>query len=270
MAVASSRRDEYDEYDAKVRVPKGEKLAQSRVTPGAHRGFTHSGDRKMEHAEIFLKSEGERDEPESDNDPAPVFRSDPAVKSKQQQEVEELLQALVKLGMLKAVEWASPHVKRLWHEQARPHISARWERLRHRHATGSELEPAEPPAIIEAAPADVEDVSTTLEAYQVSITSDEARAHFVQALLARRFADEKLRFLDNARIEDSAAPPELLSAVEALTPKQVEEVLTAMLTANPHLLEDLWKLLEVDRSDVPLRLGSDQLEQALRLSQGEL
>lgn len=96
--------DAYDEYDATVRVPKGEKLAQSRDTPGAHRGFTHSGDWRMEHAEIFLKGESKRQ-------PAPKSRT------REQEEFDELLRALVMHGLVKAAEAASRYIKRWWNGQ---------------------------------------------------------------------------------------------------------------------------------------------------------
>jgi hypothetical protein len=59
------------------------------------------------------------------------------------------------------------------------------------------------------------------------------------ALIARHFAEEKMRLLARARIEDGAVPRELARAVQALTPRQVEDSLNSMLATNPHLLDHL-------------------------------
>ena len=51
---------EYDEVDAVVRIPKGERLADSRRTEGWSRGFTpKSTDKGPEHVEIRLKDEAD-------------------------------------------------------------------------------------------------------------------------------------------------------------------------------------------------------------------
>jgi hypothetical protein len=48
--------EEYVEVDAVVRMPKGERLADSRTTEGWSRGFTpKSSDKGPEHVEIRLK-----------------------------------------------------------------------------------------------------------------------------------------------------------------------------------------------------------------------
>ncbi len=205
---------EYDEYDAMVRVPKGEKLARSRDTPGAHRGFSHSGDRKMEHAEIFLKDESEQG---ADHDPPSIIiinEAAPAPRTREQEELDELLGNLVRLALIKAAEMASPYIKRWWNGQALPFIDARWRRLRERRSGGKQGGVNEPSMVIEAAPDEGStEVITALEKYEASMTSEEARRHFVEALIARRFADEKLQLLATARIEDTAVPPELASAV---------------------------------------------------------
>jgi hypothetical protein len=179
-----------------------------------------------------------------------------------------LLGALVMLGLIRAAEIASPYVKRWWNGQALPFIKARWEGLRQRRKADNQAGPVEPSAVIEAASVeDSEEVITVLEEYEASMTNDEAREHFVEALIARRFADEKMRLLANARIKDSAVPPELASAVKALTPEQVEDSLNSILATNPHLLDELGKLLKAGRGEGPLQLGGDKIKEALRLTE---
>ena len=41
------------------------------------------------------------------------------------------------------------------------------------------------------------------------MTSADARQHLAEALIAEHFANEKMRLLANARIEDGGLPPEL-------------------------------------------------------------
>jgi hypothetical protein len=141
--------DQYDEYDARVRVPKGERLARSRDTPGAHRGFTHSGERKMEHAEIFLKGESEQGEPESNQGPPYVIINEPALASRtrEQEELDELLRVLVMLGLTRAAEIASPYVKRWWNGQALPFVKATWKGLRARRMADHQARLDEPGAV---------------------------------------------------------------------------------------------------------------------------
>jgi hypothetical protein len=57
--------EDYIEVDAVVRMPKGERLADSRKTEGWSRGFTpKSTDKGPEHVEIRLTDEGEGDQSE--------------------------------------------------------------------------------------------------------------------------------------------------------------------------------------------------------------
>jgi hypothetical protein len=57
--------DEYDEVEAVVRIPKGERLADSKKSDGWSRVLTpKTSDKGPEHVEIRLKEESELDEPE--------------------------------------------------------------------------------------------------------------------------------------------------------------------------------------------------------------
>jgi hypothetical protein len=57
--------------------------------------------------------------------------------------------------------------------------------------------------------------------------------------------------LANARIDDGPVPPELASAVQARTPKQVENALESILASRPTLVDDLGKLIEAGRNAAP-------------------
>lgn len=264
--------DEYDEFDAKVRVPKGERLAKSRDSPDGYRGFVHGGDRRMQHAEIFLNHKSdEEEEVEPNTSPSSDDRSttyvyivnDDAAIRREQEETDALLQALVFIALIKAAQVVSPHVSRWWNGRALPFITAKWERLRERRRTASQSAPNATSTVLEPELADSEEAAA-LEEYEVSMTSEEARKHLIDALIAKRFADEKMRLLANARIDDGTVPVELADAVRELTPKQVETSLDSLLATNPHLLTDLGQLLKTDRHPGPLQLGSDKVTQALR------
>lgn len=260
----------YDEYEATIRVPKGETLARSRNTPGAYRGFTRHGDRSMEHAEIFLKGESEQTEREANQDPPPVIiirEHAPASRTREQEELQEELRALVELGLNKAWEKALPYVKRWCSEQALPFIKTNCERLRKRRGADNQPASHEPIPVIQAALVeDSEEVVTALEDCEASMTSEEARRHFIEALIAMRVADGKMRLLANARIEDGAVPPELASAFRALTPNRPEDTLNWRLATKPHVLDDLANLLKTGGGEHPPELGSGKIEEALRLT----
>src|SRR4051794_22796877 len=105
-------------------MPKGERLADSKKTGGWSRGFTpKSSDKGPEYVEIRLKDEDEEWQPEPEpqvvyiyNDPLPPAR----VKTREQEEFEERLQAAVALAIIRAAEWAAPRIKRWWMGQALP------------------------------------------------------------------------------------------------------------------------------------------------------
>jgi hypothetical protein len=95
--------EEYIEVDAVVRMPKGERLADSRKTDGWSRGFTpNSAAKGPEHVEIRLKDDGEGAASEATPaDPQVIYVHEyiepPRQKTREQEELDELLQALVML-----------------------------------------------------------------------------------------------------------------------------------------------------------------------------
>jgi hypothetical protein len=151
-----------------------------------------------------------------------------------------------------------------------PLFSVRRERWREWKAQRNEAKPVAnevPPTVIQATSVEQSnEVGDALEDYEADMTSAEARQHLAEALIAQHFANEKMRLLANARIEDGGLQPELASAVQALTPKQVENALDSILASKPTLLDDLGKLL-VGRNEGPLQLGSVKMNEALLLTE---
>jgi hypothetical protein len=277
--------EDYIEVEAVIRMPRGERLADSKKTEGWSRGFTpKSSDKGPEHVEIRLKDDGEG-WPSNTGPAEPQFifiddnSEQPRQKTREQQELEELVGALLLLGLVKAVQWAQPRLQRLWNEHVIPFFTARLDdfnakrdqrqkrkaqRRARKHVT------TEVPTIVtEGVPVDeTNGVSAALEAYETNMTSAEARQHFAEAIVAQHFAKEKMRLLANARIKDNGLPPELASAVKSLTPKQVENALDSILASRPTLLDDLARFLEASRNEGQLQLGSDRMKAVLRLTDG--
>jgi hypothetical protein len=267
---------EYIEVEAVVRIPKGERLADSKKTEGWSRGFTpKSTDKGPEHVEIRLKEDGEA--AVSDTTPAgPHFMSfdehiePPRQKTREQEELKEVLGLLVMLGLVKATEWAQPRLQRLWSERVVPFFSGKrdqWQERKARRRVGKQVTSEVPTTVAQDMPVEETNaVSDALEAYEANMTSAEARQHFAEALIAQHFAITKMRLLATARIDDGGLPTELASAVQALTPKQVENALDSILASKPGLLDDLGKFLQVSRNEGQLQLGSDKMKAALRLT----
>ncbi|MEB2526719.1 hypothetical protein [Kocuria rosea] len=270
---------EYIDVDAVIRMPKGERLADSKKTEGWSRGFTpKSTDKGPEHVEIRLKTDGE--DAKSDTAPAQpqvIFIHDhvepPFQKTREQEEFEVLLGLLIMLGIIKATEWAQPRWLRLWNQRLIPFCKVKrgqWQGLKARRKAGKQLTPDVSMTIAQAMPVDETNaVNIAFEAYQVKMTSTEARRHFAEALVAQRFANERMQLLDNARIENRGLPPELANAVQALTPTQVKNALDALLASKPTLLGDLRNILQMNCHEDQLQLGSDKMKAVLRFTDGQ-
>lgn len=243
--------DEYDEYPATVRVPKGANLSRSRKSPGAHRGLTRNSDNELGHAEIFLKDENEN---EAGSSPASSSTFDteeyaPGHPERDHSEAAELLVTVLLIGAFTA----APHLKRWWHSQALPSLKSRWNRHARSREANNQTGPTELATLIEDAPAKASpEVIDAPDQRRATMGSAEARKRLIAALMARRFSDEQIRLLHDSRIEDL----ELQSAEEDLTPEQVEDTISFMLETNPSWVDDLEKLLGRDRlEDVRLQLG---------------
>lgn len=277
-----AKEEDYVEVDAVIRMPKGERLADSKKTEGWSRGFTPKSTNKgPEHVEIRLKNQDEGSaNGTGPAEPQYIFidegREPPREKTREQQEFEEMVGVLLWLGLVKAAEWTQPRLQRIWNERVIPffnaksdQFSAKRDQLQERKAQRrADKQASEAPTTgVQTVPDEKKKrVSDALRAYEANMTSAEARQHFAEALVAQHFANEKMRLLTSARIEDGGVPLELATAVRALTPKQVENALDSILASKPTLLDDLGKFLQVSRNEGQLQLGSDKMKAALRLT----
>jgi hypothetical protein len=256
-----------------VEVPEGTHLGVSRDTDGAYRAHLFDDDTNelVGHAELF---EPVQDAAEAPTEPSPVFvyiddRYEYEARVREPSEAEKLVGNLLLLGVLIAVEKAKPHVKEWWAEQARPALRAKWNGLAESKPSRTSRRTSVKASATSGAAVDESpnEVLDALDAYKVSMSSEEARARFVTAVSARLVSEEQLAILRNARIEGIDGPLEL----KALTPHQIAEALAAVLEANPSLLDadraaaELGRLLKPAPSDpvavsrgrsLPLRLPS--------------
>jgi hypothetical protein len=110
--------EEYDEVEAVVRIPKGERLADSRKTQGWSRGFTpKSTDKGPEHVEIRLKDEGDS---QSVQEPAVIYVTEyveaprPPERSMTDQAVLDFLSRvtdeLIEAAKPRVAHWLNTHV----------------------------------------------------------------------------------------------------------------------------------------------------------------
>lgn len=265
--------EEYVEHEAVVRMRKGERLADSKKTEGWSRGFTpKSSEKGPEYVEIRLKDGDEDLQP----DPEPHFTyvyteaRVPRAKTREQEELEQLLQALVFVAIIKAAEVSIPRIKQWWMGKALPFFKEKREEMRKRWARRKaprEAARAEAQTVSDAVPlVCMNEVSDALETYEANMSSDEARQHLAELLIAQHFVQEKKRLLAHARVEDATVPPELAGSVRSLTSEQVENALDSLLASRPEFLDDLAKLFDAGRSDGPLQLGSETMKVALRLT----
>jgi hypothetical protein len=283
--------DQYDEYDATVRVPKGTRLSRSRETDGAHRGLTRDPDtKKLGHAEIFLKDEADS---LSNEYPSylPVSEEPSVPRVSERSILDEVIAYVVSYAINVAAAEAKPHVRRLWNDKALPAIKSARNKTSDKIARARRVDrqaaAAELATFVEAAPGDSsEEVAAVLEEDKPGMSSEEAQKHLVAALMAKAlsdeakalsdeakaFSDEQIRTLINARVEDVDGFLTWNSSLEKLTPQEVEDLIHLMLETNPSFLEEFikmfWRDRNVDGHSIPVT--NEKIKEALRLTDGEI
>lgn len=266
--------DEYVEVEAVVRMPKGARLASSRSTDGYYRGFTaRTSERGPEHVEIRFPDADETGR--GGAAPAAPGAADAHEyvnlfdQEADEDDAEDLLRGLVLLGLIAAAVWAQPRLRRLLAERLIPFLSAKRQQWLERRARRTGARPgagAAPGASEIGSGKEPKTIGAALRAYEADMSSDEARQHLVELLVAQHFVNEKTRLLADARIADTAVPAELAKAVKALTPEAVTRALESMLKAEPSLVREVDELLGADPSGGPLLLESAALNEVLRLT----
>lgn len=234
---------EYDEVDAVVRIPKGERLADSKKTDGWSRGFTpKTSDKGPEHVEIRLKSESELDdEPEVVYVTEYVFDRQSQLTPGQQivaDFMQQVIDGLIEIGKPVFAHW--------WETQAVPAIAAKRESFRQkrqdRRAQKRALRAAEMPSadalVVEAEPS-TQEMGIALSARKVTVTGEQFQQMFL-AWLAREYAQQALWYLIvNAEVEDGdVATLAWQQELKELAPEQRTGRVMEFFAANRAMLED--------------------------------
>jgi hypothetical protein len=253
--------EEYDVFDAEVRIPKGEQLADSRKTKGMKRGFTpKSAGKGPKHVEILLKDEGNS---QSAQEPEVIYVAEPveASRTSESSMAAEVAAAILSGVIEGLIEAAKPHVAHLWNTRISPAMWAKLDdilprrqaskgkHVRRAKATTTTLT-AEEAAENEASPQDVVDAPIDPK---ITMTSEQFQRLFM-TWLAREDAQQALWYaISNAHIEDrDGVALAWRHEFNELSPQQRTERVKEILSANPSIFEYLGRHL-IDCA--PLELG---------------
>ena len=237
--------DEYDEVDAVVRIPKGERLADSRKTEGWSRGFTpKSIDKGPGHVEIRLKDE--TDAP-VDQEPEVVYV--PEYVETPRQELTPAQQAtadFLSRVMEDLYEALKPVVAHWFMTRVVPAMKTKREELlqkrQDRKAAKSLRADASERTVLDEATS--QEVHTTSDEPTITVTSEQFQDLFM-TWLGREDAQQALwHAIAHAQIEDG--DPATLAwqrSLAELSPEERSERVAEMLSTNPAILEGLARLL---------------------------
>lgn len=264
-----------------VEYPDDRQLGRSRDTDGAKSPNLYvPGSRGVKgQAKIFDIDEDEADSL-TNSPPVFVYVTNEYESDSQAREREERDEAIAKLISL-AIDFAvanAPHAKRWWYEKALPAIKSMRNKIAKVRNADSQAATAEMAALSSTATANFSDeVDAVLEERGISMSSAEAKRHFLEMLVAAAIFEEKKRILSNVRIEEGGDGfLELKSAIQELTTQQVAEFINPMLEANPDLLDEETSVefmkrfgggRNVDGQYVPV--SSKKVKEALRLTDGQ-
>lgn len=253
--------DEYDEYEAVVRIPKGERLADSRKTEGWSRGFTpKSSDKGPEHVEIRLKDEGEVS-PAQEPDVIHVTEHAEPPRQRELTAGQQLVADFLKEVLDGVIEATKPYVLEWWDTRVVPAMVAKRDNfLQRRQARKAEEKALRSKATVTTSASEeaVEDEGPSqqvavAEGTTITMTSEQFQQIFM-TWLAREDAQQALwDAIVNAEIKDEdAATLEWRQRLQELTPEQRTERVMEILSTNPSILADLGRHL---MTPGPLELG---------------
>ncbi|MER5965005.1 hypothetical protein [Streptomyces sp. NPDC002057] len=237
---------EYDLFNALIRIPKGESLADSRENEGWKRGFTpKTSDKGPKHVEILLKTEAK---PKIVYVTKYVKEQGPQLTPAQQ--IVADIAGQITEGLVEATKSVVVH---LWHTQAVPALAAKREafvlKQQARRAQKKALRAGvttTPPVAVPGVEADApsQDAATAPSDPKVTVTSEQFQQMFM-TWLAREDAQQALwSLIVNAEVDDGgAATLAWQQELKELSPEQRTERAMEFLAANPSILEDFARQL---------------------------
>jgi hypothetical protein len=159
----------------------------------------------------------------------------------------QVIAQLLTIGVAKV----KPHARRLWREKARPALQAKWDQ-RHRLRRANRQVPSAAPTVAEMRVLVTEEIEEATTDYRQNMSSNEARARLMMAMVLRALSDEQLSLVANADIVLDQGYDELERRIAELPTEQVTYMLET-LVADPSSLEnqllDLEQLLGLPPSD---------------------
>ncbi|WP_125932879.1 hypothetical protein [Janibacter indicus] len=257
-----------------VRRPQNTHLSQSHTDPGSFSPLARSDETNDLQGQATMRPADKEDLDTSE----PVFFDDSPAEDSAVNLRKELAAALLMLGALYAAQQASPHIVRWWETRGREALRRVARRLKPKKRTEGGADGGAPAGmtgtvsevvigvpIVESAQA-----SNAVEVYRTGMASEEARERFISALVAQAYADEQLRILRSARIEDGAPSARLAVPIDALTREQLASGIRHVLEAHPDwpnasMVDRLGEVLEQGPSvTMPKRVRFPQLSRSSR------
>lgn len=246
--------DEYDEVDAVVRIPKGERLADSRKTEGWSRGFTpKSTDKGPEHVEIRLKDAADA---QPDPQPEVVYVTEYVDTPRRELTAAEQARAdFLNRAIEDLYDVLKPVVAHWFRTRVVPAMKAKRDELRQkrqdRKATKALRDNVSEPA--EQAEATSQEVASAPSQPTITVTSEQFQELFM-TWLAREDAQQMLwQAIAGAHIEDGdAATLAWQQGLAELSPQERSKRVGEILSSNPAILEGLGRLLT---ASIPLEVA---------------
>jgi hypothetical protein len=154
----------------------------------------------------------------------------------EQEELAELVSEVLLIFLSKAIEKATPHVKKWWTESVRPFIGEQRTRMAKVLARKT---PAVERDLVESdlSSAGSDRVSTKKEvsAKRPRMSRAEAQARYIAAMAARTFSEEQLSMIRCADVLDTDTFDDVEARIAELPPGEVRELISRMVT-DPSML----------------------------------
>lgn len=198
-------------------IPEGTHLGFAQSPEGGMRGllFDNETNELIGHAQFFEVAEG--DQADEGHPDSPLVDDDAVVAA-----------IAVALAALAAYA-AAPYVKQWLNEKAASALETARDRVKEsfKKRTKRMTDSSDP----------TNDVELSDPSFAPTITSDEARRRFAEAVGATAFAQAQMDFLGRATVTDDDGSLARLTSLSQLTPQHVEEAIQLLLEADPSLLE---------------------------------
>lgn len=156
----------------------------------------------------------------------------------EQEELAELVGAVLVVFLAKGIEKAKPHVKKWWTESVRPAVGkqrARMSKSFSRKTLTGDSDLVES----DRSNGNSDQVSMKMEvsARRPRMSSAEAQARYLAAVAARAFSEEQLSMIRRADVIDTDSFDEVEARIAELPPSEVRELISRMVT-DPSMLSE--------------------------------